>query len=350
VPTLPTPKAASGATSTIARVGLTTIEICAGGGGQALGLEDAGFHHLAVVELDPHACATLRINRPYWNTLEEDVTEWRATRWRGQVDLLAGGVPCPPFSKAGRQLGAKDERDLFPAALRLARECQPRAVMIENVRGLMDDRFRSYRENVDAQLGAEGYTSFWRVLNASEFGVPQLRPRTILVALRREAAGAFSWPRGRSAPRTVGETLRDLMASHGWEGAEEWAERADRIAPTLVGGSTKHGGPDLGPTRARRQWAALGVDGRRVVSDPPPSGFQGMPHLTVAMAASIQGFPLSWRFMGKRTHAYRQVGNAFPPPVARAVGMRIAAALKADARHLPPNTRVTETSAAAAAA
>src|SRR5262245_48553973 len=115
---------------------LTSIEICAGAGGQALGLEQAGFKHAAVVELDRHACATLRRNRPFWNTIQEDLTTWRAVPYRGRVDLFAGGVPCPPFSKAGKQLGADDDRDLFPTALRLIRECQPRAVLLENVRGL----------------------------------------------------------------------------------------------------------------------------------------------------------------------------------------------------------------------
>src|SRR5437588_9969146 len=117
---------------------LTSLEICTGAGGQALGLEQAGFEHLALVEYDRHACATLRVNRPYWDVLREDVTQWHATRYRGRVDLFAGGVPCPPFSKAGKQLGAGDERDLFPHALRLVRECRPRAVMLENVRGLFD--------------------------------------------------------------------------------------------------------------------------------------------------------------------------------------------------------------------
>lgn len=162
---------------------LTSIEICAGAGGQALGLENAGFNHLAVVELDPHACATLRSNRPYWNTIQADVTKWNATGYRGSVDLFAGGVPCPPFSKAGRQLGAMDERDLFPHAVRLVRQCQPKAVLLENVRGLLDERFAAYRAELDRQLGDEGYHTFWKLHHASDFGVPQLRPRTILVAL-----------------------------------------------------------------------------------------------------------------------------------------------------------------------
>jgi DNA (cytosine-5)-methyltransferase 1 len=317
-----------GGVSKIDCVKLTSIEICAGAGGQALGLEQAGFEHLAVVELDRHACATLRVNRPYWDVLREDVTGWEAARYRGKVDLLAGGVPCPPFSKAGKQLGAGDERDLFPHALRLVRECRPRAVMLENVRGLLDRVFREYREDLERQLREDGYTCFWKLHHASDYGVPQLRPRTILVALQTPAAKQFEWPMPSRRPApTVGEALYQSMAQAGWEGAEAWAARASKIAPTLVGGSKKHGGPDLGPSRARRQWADLGVNGKVLANQPPPPGFEGTPSLTVEMAAAIQGFSPDWKFMGPKTHAYRQVGNAFPPPVARAVGVKIAGAL-----------------------
>lgn len=312
---------------------LTSLEICAGAGGQALGLEKAGFHHVAVVELDPHACATLRSNRPYWNTIQEDVTQWRALQHRGRVDLFAGGVPCPPFSKAGKQLGSNDERDLFPTALRLIRECQPQAVMLENVRGLMDPLFADYRADLEAQLNQEGYSVFWKLHHASNFGVPQLRPRTIIVALKHAIAPHFSWPRPhRNPPPSVGEVLRGMMAADGWRGADAWADQANSIAPTLVGGSTKHGGPDLGPTRARAAWLKLGVNGKLVADRPPRFDFGGLPCLTVAMAAAIQGFPADWRFVGRKTHAYRQVGNAFPPPVAEAVARRIAAALRMSER------------------
>jgi DNA (cytosine-5)-methyltransferase 1 len=117
------------------------------------------------------------------------------------------------------------------------------------------------------------------------------------------------------------------MAENGWKGARDWASRANAIAPTLVGGSKKHGGPDLGPTRARRAWLSLGVDGRTIAEEAPDVDFDGLPRLTVRMAACIQGFPDYWRFVGRKTHAYRQVGNAFPPPVARAVGLQIKKAI-----------------------
>lgn len=305
----------------------TSVEICTGAGGQALGLEDAGFEHRAVVEIDKHACATLRANRPQWNVIEANLLDWEPRGLEG-VDLLAGGVPCPPFSMAGRQLGKDDERDLFPRALELTGLIRPRAVMLENVRGLLDTRFDSYRKDVDKTLEELGYRPSWKLLQASDFGVPQLRPRVLLVAMRSDL-GDFHWPEPVDSPApSVGEAVKDLMAANGWDGVDSWAAGANTIAPTLVGGSKKHGGPDLGPTRARRAWSALGVDGRTIAEEAPGPGFDGMPRLTVRMAARIQGFPDDWEFVGRKTNTYRQVGNAFPPPVARAVGNEIGKVLK----------------------
>ena len=306
---------------------MRSIEICAGAGGQALGLEQSGFEHVALVEIDKHACETLRKNRPKWNVIEGDVKAFTATEYHG-VDLLAGGVPCPPFSIAGKQLGDNDERDLFPEALRLVKECNPRAVMLENVRGLFDPKFEEYRNTIKAQLEHMGYECFWEIVNATHYGVPQQRPRTVLVALKHEYAKHFAWPLGVMAPPpTVGQLLYDEMASNGWNGAKEWCEQANSVAPTLVGGSKKHGGPDLGPTRARAAWAKLGVNGSSLADNPPEKDFIGMPKLTVKMAALVQGFPPDWEFVGKKTPAYRQVGNAFPPPVAKAIGAAIFKAL-----------------------
>jgi DNA (cytosine-5)-methyltransferase 1 len=311
------------------------VDICAGAGGQSLGLADAGFTHLAAVEIDPDACATLRLNRPGWNVIEGDIHHVDGTAYRG-IDLLAGGVPCPPFSIAGKQLGADDERDLFPQALRLVEECEPAAVMLENVRGLSTARFAGYREQVLDRLRDLGYEADWQVLNACEFGVPQLRPRFILVAMDAAAYRHFEWPNAKGTPPTVGAVLRDLMAAGGWPGADAWARKASGIGPTLVGGSRKHGGPDLGPTRARQAWLALHVDGKGLADSPPrrsdPIGH--IPRLTLPMAAAVQGFPPTWQFSGRKTAAYRQIGNAFPPPVAREVGIRIRAAIEA-AREVP---------------
>jgi len=309
---------------------LVSLELCAGAGGQALGLELAGFEHAALVELEPAACATLRANRPGWNVIEGDLRQFDARYLRGHIDLVAGGVPCPPFSKAGKQLGNRDERDLFPEAIRIVEQCRPQAVMLENVRGLFDSVFDDYRNKVERQLETLGYTPGWRLLNASDYGVSQLRPRVVFVGIRHDRADDFCWPEPcQIPPPTVGELLHDLMAANGWRGAERWREHANSIAPTLVGGSKKHGGPDLGPTRAKRAWATLGVDGLGLWDDAPPADFVGMPRLTPRMTARIQGFPDDWTFVGRKTAAYRQIGNAFPPPVAAAVARQIRQALDA---------------------
>jgi DNA (cytosine-5)-methyltransferase 1 len=230
---------------------------------------------------------------------------------------------------AGKQLGSEDERNLFPAAIRIADQIRPKAIMIENVRGFLDAVFEDYRGFIKGELGKLGYETHWRLLNASDFGVPQLRPRVVIVALRHDIKDGFEWPtpEPHDAP-TVGDALYDLMAERGWIGARAWALRADDVGPTLVGGSKKHGGPDLGPTRARKAWASLGVDGRSLADEAPDWDFFGMPRLTVRMAARIQGFDDAWAFHGRKTAAYRQVGNAFPPPVARAVATRLKTAIE----------------------
>lgn len=310
-----------------AATGLTTLELCAGAGGQAIGLERAGIQHTGLVEIDKHACATLRLNRPSWNVVQADLNTFDGAPFKG-VDVISGGLPCPPFSVAGKQLGKQDERNLFPAMIRLVDQVRPRAVMIENVRGFLDAVFQDYRAYVKKELEKLGYAPGWKLMNASDFGVPQLRPRVVFVAVRKDLAEDFAWPTSSEvAPRTVGETLYDLMAANGWRGASAWAKQADDIAPTIVGGSHKHGGPDLGPTRARKAWATLGVDGLGVANEPPGPDFTGMPRLTVRMVARLQGFPDEWQFAGPKTQAYRQVGNAFPPPFARAVAENLRACL-----------------------
>jgi DNA (cytosine-5)-methyltransferase 1 len=237
---------------------LTSLEVCAGAGGQAIGLERAGFDHVALVEIEAQFCNTLRLNRPTWNVVQGDLNDFDGTPYRG-VDLVAGGVPCPPFSKAGKQLGHLDERDLFPAMLKLVNSLRPKVVMIENVRGLLDPKFKDYRDQISKQLEAMGYKVNWKLLHAFHYGVPQLRPRTLMVALQEPYAGYFQWPVGNPEKAvTVGESIFDLISSHGWKQASEWKIKASKVAPTLVGGSKKHGGADLGPTRARAAW----LDGR----------------------------------------------------------------------------------------
>ncbi|MFI1066060.1 DNA cytosine methyltransferase [Streptomyces spororaveus] len=341
--------------------GFTSVEICAGAGGQALGLHRAGFKHHALIEIDDNAVTTLKANTADWEgcrVLQRDLNDFDVAELGleyGQLSLLAGGVPCPPFSAAGKQLGQDDERDLFPVMLKMVEDLHPKAVMIENVRGLLEppEKFREYRENeIERRLKDAGYeVCMWRVLEAWHFGVPQLRPRAILVALLPEYAPFFvPFKRAGDVDEsaitkvTVGQALRDTMR-HRFDQSEDpeagtafktWFDAADKdIAPTLVGGSKKHGGADLGPTRAKKAWEKLGVCGLGVANDWDKIVDEGRdlfakagPKLTVEQAAIIQGFPGSWQFRGKKTAAYRQVGNAFPPPVAEAVGRRIRAALE----------------------
>jgi DNA (cytosine-5)-methyltransferase 1 len=313
-------------------MGIQTVELCAGGGGEAIGLEQAGIEHIVLMDNDTYAVQTLRANRPRWDVREADLREFPAEPWKG-VDMVSGGLPCPPFSVAGQQLGEADERDLFGVGMEFIGIVRPPAVMLENVKGILDPKFEDYRTRIRRRLNGMGYVVDWRLLNASDYGVSQLRPRVVFVALKSAIASHFRWPAPNPFnPPTVGEVLGEMMGARGWRGVEAWKSRANDIAPTIVGGSKKHGGPDLGPTRARRAWAELGVDGKSIAEEPPGPDFVGMPRLTVQMVARLQGFPDNWRFVGRKTHAYRQVGNAFPPPVARAVAAEIKKAMDAAAR------------------
>lgn len=321
---------------------LSLVEICAGAGGQALGLEQAGFQHDLAVELDHHACETLRANLGEDRVREGDVADgvtWKPSTFADELDLLAGGVPCPPFSIAGKQRGATDERDLFAWAVEQVAVVRPRALLLENVRGLAAPRFGAYRQHVADTLRSFGYETEWRLLQASDYGVAQLRPRFVLVALQSEYWPYFSWPTPEPTSKTVGSELLAMMEQDGWEHAKDWSAIASSIAPTVVGGSKKHGGADLGPTRAKQAWRALGVDGHGLADAPPKSGdphpTAKPPRLTVEMVARLQGWqdePAHRKWMenlaGRKTAKYRQIGNAFPPPVARAVGDAIASALR----------------------
>ena len=302
----------------------TVFELCAGGGGQACGLERSGFHHQTAVDIESVCTDTLRLNRPGWRVLTKDLREVDGSDYRG-VDLVAGGVPCSPFSVAGKQHGADDERDLFPEALRIIDGARPTAVMLENVPTLASERFTDYRVTVLATLEHLGYLPVWKVLNASAFGVPQLRPRFVLVALQRARFKHWSWPTtSYRTPPTVGHTLEDLMAARGWRGAHQWAEKAQGVAPTIVGGSHKHGGPDLGPTRARQAWSELGVNGLGVADEAPgPDALEGhCPKLTVRHGRAAPGIP---RRVGVRRWEDRPVppGRQRLPAAGRGRGGRV---------------------------
>ena len=311
----------------------TSLEICAGAGGLALGLEWAGFHPVMLFDEDANACATLRANRPDWDVRRLDLFEFVGHDHPRvlDVDLLAGGLPR---RRPGRPV--PERRDPLRAAVWLATEVRPRAILLENTPGLVvDDGHAVDRDFAETELGANGYECSWRVLDAQDHGVPQRRPHGVLVAMRPETMARFEWPAPTGGAATVGEVLWRSMAGRGWPEAQEWRRRANEIAPTIVGGSKDRGGADLGPTGSKKTWARLGVNGGGIADEVPGPDFRmgreadrdGLPKLTVEQVALLQGFPPEWTIVGRKTARYRQVGHAIPPPLAAAVGQSIAIAL-----------------------
>ena len=313
---------------------LTFVEICAGAGAQALGLEAAGFDPVLLIDSKADACFTIDRNRPSWDVVCIDVVQFRPDMRPDVmgVDLLSGGLPRVKSLATVARSEDAEERRVLRAAVSLACQIRPKAVLFENVPDLVSNTdFESDRKWIEAELADYGFRSCWNVLNAADFGVPQNRSSGFLVALQAPFFPAFSWPLpSELPPPTVGQVLGRSMASRGWRGAERWIKSADRVAPALVGGSDRRGGADLGPTGSKKAWSALGVNGNSLGDEPPGADFpiDEQPKLTVEQAAAIQGFPSDWEFSGGKTSRYRQVGHAMPPPLAAAVGRAVAAALR----------------------
>ncbi|MER5482758.1 DNA cytosine methyltransferase [Streptomyces sp. NPDC002812] len=329
---------------------LRSLEICAGVGGLALGLETAGFHPVGLVEKDVRTCEALRLNRPGWNVVQMDANEFDPDEIpvTYDVDLLVAGLPRLR-ADSGSQEEADEERALVNCAVCLVGPVRPRAVVIENLPKLADGAdFAADREEIGKELEHLGFRLHWRVLNAKDFGVPQDREHGFLVALREDVADDFRWPSplGGEA-RTVGEALHPSMVERRWPYADIWRDHARRPAPLLVGGSRLHGGPDLGPSRTKKIWQRLGINGK-VVADAGPEcpsrvdttkwdladkgwdlegSEKGMPALTLAQVALLQGFPADWVLPQGKTNAYAQLAQAVPPALAAAVGRQVFEAL-----------------------
>ncbi|MEU1020702.1 DNA cytosine methyltransferase [Streptomyces sp. NPDC005904] len=317
------------------------VDVCAGAGGLSLGLEDAGFEPVLLLDKQPVTCDTLRMNRPAWQIVETDLLDFSPSRHEEvyDVDLLSAGLPRVRSGTSTARADTEAETRLLEATLYLVHSVQPRALMIENVPGLANaPTFEPMREFIRRELEHLDYQFRWFILNAADFGVPQDRKQGLLVALKRPFFDAFRPPEPAVGERmSVGRALRRSMAMRGWRDADRWAAQALSVAPTLVGGSDRRGGADLGPTGTRKAWARMGVDGSTVADDVPDSDFVwdpengrlGMVRLTTDQAALLQGFPPDWGFAGKKTARYRQIGHASPPPVGKALGLAIRAALTA---------------------
>lgn len=313
---------------------LRFVDVCAGAGGLALGLEGAGFEPALLLDKKRVACETLRLNRPEWNVLEMDLLDFDPAEHRHtyDVDLLSAGLPRVKSSATVARAETEEELRLLEAAVLLAPSIQPRALIIENVPGLVDSpKFEDVREFIRKELEHLGYRFRWFVLNAADFGVPQDRKQGVLVALKERYFDAFEPPVPTVAEHVpVGTALGPSMAARGWRGADAWAATAISVAPTLVGGSDNRGGADLGPTGSKKAWERMRVNGGALADEVPgPNDAEsGMIKLTDAQTALLQAFPQEWRFAGKKTARYRQIGHASPPPVGTALGRAVAVALE----------------------
>lgn len=323
----------------------TSAELFAGGGGLALGMEKAGFHHLLLNEFDHSACETLRKNRPEWNVIEGDVHDIDFTPYCDKIDFLSGGFPCQAFSYAGKRLGFEETRGtLFFELARAVKEIRPKVFMGENVRGLFEhDKGRTLQtiKDVVAELG---YTLIEpRVLRALQYDVPQKRERLILIAIRNDIAPLvrFKWPDVCTSVRTLRDAFfagelfdTDVPDSAGQKYPDsklkvmqlvpeggDWRDLPESIAREYMKGSYNLGGGKTG--MARR----LSMDEPSLTLTCAPAQNQTerchpieTRPLTIREYARIQTFPDEWTFCGNLTAQYKQIGNAVPVNLAWAIG------------------------------
>lgn len=323
----------------------TSVELFAGGGGLALGMEKAGFDHLLLNEFDHSACETLRHNRPNWNVVEGDIHDIDFTPYRDSIDFLSGGFPCQAFSYAGKRLGFEETRGtLFFELARAVKEIHPKVFMGENVKGLLEHDGGKTMETIKNVISELGYTLIKpRILKALQYDVPQKRERIILIAIRNDIAPFvdFKWPDVSSEVRTLRDAFykgnlydTDVPESEGQQYPEskkrimnlvpeggDWRDLPEDVAKEYLKGSFYLGGGKTG--MARR----LAMDEPSLTLTCAPAQkqterchpFETRP-LSVREYARIQTFPDSWEFKGNLTSKYKQIGNAVPVNLAWAIG------------------------------
>lgn len=330
---------------TVPKRSYTDIELFAGAGGLALGFERAGFNHVALNELMPEACATLRANRPSWNVIEGDVSQVSFEKYKGKVDMVSGGFPCQAFSYAGKKLGFEDTRGtLFYQFARVIKEVQPKIFLGENVRGLLEHNGGKTMETIKDVIKELGYTLVEpRFLKAIFYMVPQKRERLFLVGIRNDLADklTFAWPSPYKRILTLRDALKagvlyptDVPDSPGQRYPQRKAQILSMVPP---GGYWR----DL-PVDVQKEYMKGSFDlpggktgmARRLSWDEPSLTLTCAPAqkqterchpeetrpLTVREYARIQTFPDEWKFEGKMESIYKQIGNAVPVNLASAVG------------------------------
>lgn len=318
----------------------TDIELFAGAGGLALGLEQAGFDGLAYVEMNRDACSTLRLNRPDWNIIEGDVHDVDFSEYDGKVDLVSGGFPCQAFSLAGKRLGFEDIRGtLFAEIIRCVNETHPKMLLMENVKGLLShDGGRTF-DTIRYEVEKAGYSLQWKIMNASYYGVGQARERIVMIGIRDDLADSvsFEYPAPDNAQTTLREALDGVPDSPGMTYSESkrkvldlvppggcWIDLPQKVAQEYMKGSYYSSGGKRGMAR-RLSW-----DKPCLTLTTSPSQKQTerchpdeTRPLTVREYARVQSFPDGWKFTGGIGSQYKQIGNAVPVEMARRIGTKI---------------------------
>ncbi|RVK42988.1 DNA cytosine methyltransferase [Sinorhizobium meliloti] len=327
---------------------LRSVEICAGAGGQSIGLHAAGFDAVDLYEFDKSAAATLRKNMPRWDVVGSDVREVSFAQYEG-IDLLAGGIPCQPYTRGGKGLGEMDERDLLKETVRIVREARPRAFFFENVEGLLHKIHSSHRARTTAAFAEIGYDVGIYRINAEDFGVGQSRKRVTLVGMPKGTLHRFQMPTMNHRVGIV-ERLQDLILIHRtphearpkdgatnagyseqqrdfdlW--ADYWMEAfRDKMAPAMYG---LRGSPQADTAK---RWRDAGLEMGPPVPHPPApgdvTGLDYLPRPTIKVLQRLQDFPDEWKFCGEWSSQAKQLANAFPPRLARAIGLAIFSALE----------------------
>ncbi|NKL45613.1 DNA (cytosine-5-)-methyltransferase [Rhizobium leguminosarum bv. viciae] len=318
------------------------LELCAGAGGLALGLERAGFEHVALIEFNRHAAATLRKNRPDWNVVEADVRKVDFTQYRDQrIDLLTGGLPCTPFTSVGKRKGKNDDKDLMMEGVRAVQEAAPKAFVFENVDGLLHSKHSDYVAALLRKFSKAGYVTDIHRINTRDYGLAQDRSRIMIVGFRKDLAGVFRMPpRFPGLATNMGDVLQDLMSANGWAGAENWVrmmrERPefDRFGnPIGIGALSDtirgyQGSPKKGEARrALENGVSYAPPAKAAPTNEDASKVGFLPSLTNRMRARLQGFPDNWEFAGGLGPVANQIGNAVAPAVGHAMGLALVSAL-----------------------